>query len=212
MKACGAFTRIDRVLLPGSVVLPGDDAVKARPPPPGVPSRFDPLDAAIAESLARYGITVIGLGLGFISFWFGALKFVPGMSPAEDLAARTIEHLTVGTIGPAVSLPVLATWEYAIGLGLLTKRFLRATLLLLAVQQVGTAMPLILVSGGDVYALPICSNARGPAHRQECRVNRRGHGHRGYGRLTFDNRATRPQPHLPYRLRARIGDQNGSSQ
>jgi hypothetical protein len=48
-------------------------------------------------------------GLGFIFFWFGALKFVSGMSPAEDLAARTIEHLTVGTSGPAVSLPVLAT-------------------------------------------------------------------------------------------------------
>ena len=68
---------MDRVLLPGSVVLPGDDTIKARPPPPVVPSRFDPLDAAVTECLAPYGVPVIRVGLGFIFFWFGALKFVP---------------------------------------------------------------------------------------------------------------------------------------
>jgi hypothetical protein len=93
--------------------------------------------------------------------WFGALKFVPGMSPAEDLATRTIEHLTLGTIGPAVSLPVLATWECAIGLGLLTKRFLRATLLLLAVQMVGTAMPLILFPAETFTRFPLAPTLEG---------------------------------------------------
>jgi uncharacterized membrane protein YkgB len=119
------------------------------------------LDAAITTYLARYGITVIRVGLGFIFLWFGALKFVPGMSPAEDLATRTIEHLTLGTVGPAVSLPVLATWECAIGLGLLTKRFLRATLLLLAVQMVGTAMPLILFPAETFTRFPLAPTLEG---------------------------------------------------
>ena len=119
------------------------------------------MDAAITTYLARYGITVIRVGLGFIFLWFGALKFVPGMSPAEDLATRTIEHLTLGTVGPAVSLPVLATWECAIGLGLLTKRFLRATLLLLAVQMVGTAMPLILFPAETFTRFPLAPTLEG---------------------------------------------------
>ena len=137
------------------------NTIKARRPPPGVPSRFDALDAAITAYLARYGITVIRVGLGFIFLWFGALKFVPGMSPAEDLATRTIEHLTLGTVGPAVSLPMLATWECAIGLGLLTKRFLRATLLLLAVQMVGTAMPLILFPAETFTRFPLAPTLEG---------------------------------------------------
>jgi uncharacterized membrane protein YkgB len=137
------------------------NTIKARRPPPGVPSRFDALDAAITASLARYGITVIRVGLGFIFLWFGALKFVPGMSPAEDLATRTIEHLTLGTVGPAVSLPVLATWECAIGLGLLTKGFLRATLLLLAVQMVGTAMPLITFPAETFTRFPLAPTLEG---------------------------------------------------
>ena len=127
----------------------------------GVPSRLDPLDAVITASLARYGITVIRVGLGLIFLWFGGLKFVPGMSPAEDLATRTIEHLTLGTIGPALSLPVLATWECAIGLGLLTKRFLRATLLLLATQMVGTAMPLILFPAETFEHFPLAPTLEG---------------------------------------------------
>lgn len=90
-----------------------------------------------------------------------ALKFVPGMSPAEDLATRTIEHLTLGTVGPAVSLPVLATWECAIGLGLLTKRFLPATLVLLAVQMVGTAMPLILFPAETFTRFPLAPTLEG---------------------------------------------------
>ena len=39
---------------------------------------------------------------------------------------------------------VLAVWECLIGLGLLSGRFLRATLLLLFVQMLGTVTPLFL--------------------------------------------------------------------
>src|SRR5205823_6084972 len=129
--------------------------------PPRLPPKLDPLDAAITGSLARYGVPVIRLGLGFVFLWFGALKFLPGLSPAQDLATRTIEHLTLGMVGPEVSLPVLATWECVIGLGLLTKRFLRATLLLLAVQMVGTFMPLILFPTETFMRFPFAPTLEG---------------------------------------------------
>jgi hypothetical protein len=57
-------------------------------------------------------------------FWFGALKFFPGLSPAQDLAGRTIKTLSFGLLQPTVSLPILAAWEVVIGLGLITGWFI----------------------------------------------------------------------------------------
>jgi uncharacterized membrane protein YphA (DoxX/SURF4 family) len=122
---------------------------------------FDRLDAAITASLARSGVPVLRIGLGLVFVWFGALKFFPGLSPAQDLAAHTIERLTLGVVGPQVSLPVLAAWECLIGLGLLSKRFLRATLLLLAVQMLGTIMPLLLFPSETFASVPFAPTLEG---------------------------------------------------
>jgi uncharacterized membrane protein YphA (DoxX/SURF4 family) len=108
-----------------------------------VPQVLEPVDRRITATLARIGPTVVRIALGLVFFWFGVLKFFPALSPAEDLAARTIDRLTLGAVGPNLSLPILATWETLIGVGLLSGRFLRATLFLLAVQMVGTFLPLV---------------------------------------------------------------------
>lgn len=62
----------------------------------------------------------IARGLGLVYLWFGALKFFPGLSPAETLAGSTIEVLTFGLIGPSLGLVLLALWEFAIGTLLIT--------------------------------------------------------------------------------------------
>src|SRR3712207_3021299 len=92
---------------------------------------FNRVDPLITRWMARYGITLIRTSLGIVFFWFGVLKFFPGLSPAETLAGRTIEFLTGGILEPGVSLPLLAAWECAIGLGLITGVAQRFTLLLL---------------------------------------------------------------------------------
>src|ERR1700729_425902 len=56
------------------------------------------------------------LALGIVFLWFGVLKFFPGLSPAADLAARTISVLTGNHVAPSLSVPLLAAWETAIGL------------------------------------------------------------------------------------------------
>ena len=122
---------------------------------------FDRLDAAITALLARWSVPVLRVGLGIVFLWFGALKFVPGLSPAEDLATRTIADLTFGAVSPAVSLPVLAAWESVIGLGLISGRFLRATLFLLAVQMVGTLVPLILYPSETFSRFPYAPSLEG---------------------------------------------------
>ena len=93
--------------------------------------------------------------------WFGVLKFFPNLSPAEDLAARTIEQLTFGLVQPDVSLPVLAAWESVIGIGLILGRWLRGILFLLAVQMAGTFTPLLLFPNETLTVFPIVPTLEG---------------------------------------------------
>jgi uncharacterized membrane protein YphA (DoxX/SURF4 family) len=124
-------------------------------------TRLDRLDAAITTTLARIGIPVLRIGLGIVFLWFGFLKFFPGLSPAQDLAERTIHDLTFGIVGPAVSLPVLAAWESLIGIGLIAGRFLRAMLFLLAVQMIGTFLPLIFYPSETFTQFPYAPTLEG---------------------------------------------------
>lgn len=126
-----------------------------------IANRFDVLDARITSWMARHGLPLLRVSLGIVFLWFGALKFFPGLSPAHDLAARTIERLSFGTVHADVSIPVLATWESLIGLGLLFGIFMRATLFLLAVQMAGTLMPLVLFPGEVFTRIPYAPTLEG---------------------------------------------------
>ncbi len=106
-----------------------------------VPTRLEHVDFRITAWMAQHGVTLTRLALGVVFVWFGAIKFVPGWSPAADLAARTIERLTLGVVEPSLALPLLAVWETLIGIGLITGRLLRLTLLLLFIQMPGTMLP-----------------------------------------------------------------------
>ncbi|MBL4674776.1 MAG: hypothetical protein JKY70_00985 [Mucilaginibacter sp.] len=100
------------------------------------------LERRSVEWKARNGLHILRVSLGLVFIWFGILKFFHGISPAEEIAGRTILKLTFGTVKPAVSLPVLAIWECTIGLGLLFRRWLTLTLGLLYLQMAGTFLPL----------------------------------------------------------------------
>lgn len=123
--------------------------------------RFTRIDRAITDWLALHGITLLRISLGIVFFWFGVIKFFPGLSPAQDLAARTIEVLSFGIVKPDLSLPVLAGWETLIGLGLISGRFMRATILLLLVQMLGTVTPLFLFPNETWMQFPISPTLEG---------------------------------------------------
>ncbi len=108
-----------------------------------IKEQYNLADTRIIAWMARYGITLMRVALGIVFLWFGALKFFPGLSVSDDLAVRTISVLSLGYVSPSVSLPVLAAWECAIGLGLVFGKFLRLTLLLLLLQMTGTFLPLV---------------------------------------------------------------------
>jgi uncharacterized membrane protein YkgB len=102
---------------------------------------FDRLDRFVAGMMSRVGMRFLRVSLGIVFFWFGVLKFFPGMSPAQDLATRTISLLTFGLVPAATAMVILATWECLIGLGLIFGVAMRTTLFLLFTQMLGTLTP-----------------------------------------------------------------------
>jgi uncharacterized membrane protein YphA (DoxX/SURF4 family) len=118
-------------------------------------------DTNITRWMAKTGIVFLRISLGVIFFWFGFLKFFPGLSPAADLATRTIEILTFGLIQPNVALILLAIWECTIGLGMITGKFMRLTLLLLFAQMAGTLTPLIFFRDETFIIFPFVPSMEG---------------------------------------------------
>jgi uncharacterized membrane protein YphA (DoxX/SURF4 family) len=94
--------------------------------------------------MAQHGVTLLRWSIGLIFVWFGALKLVPGLSPADQIATDTTMALTFGILSEDVARLMLATLELIIGFGLLTGRFLRVTLLLLFLQMAGTLTPMLI--------------------------------------------------------------------
>ncbi len=124
-------------------------------------ARLNKLDNLAARFMAKHSIALLRIRVGIVFFWFGFLKFFPSLSPAEELAARTIETMTFGLIKENISLPILALWECAIGVGLITGKFLRVTLLLLFAQMSGTIMPLFLFPDETFTRFPYAATLEG---------------------------------------------------
>src|SRR6266480_3890075 len=122
---------------------------------------FDWVDPLIAGWMARHGLLLLRWSLGIVFFWFGFLKFFNGLSPAQELASRTISVLTLGKVRPEVSVPVLAAWECLIGLGLLSGRLQRVVLLLLFVQMAGTLLPLLFFPHEVFLRIPYAPTLEG---------------------------------------------------
>ena len=119
------------------------------------------IDVQVTSRMAQHGIRLLSISLGVVFFWFGVLKFFPGLSPAEDLATKTISVLTAGLIPPNVSILVLATWECVVGLGLILGIFMRAALLLLFLQMLGTVTPLFFFPQEVFTRIPYVPNLEG---------------------------------------------------
>lgn len=119
------------------------------------------VDLRLTEWMAHYGVVFLRISLGIVFLWFGVLKFVPDLSPAQELATSTLWLLSLGLVPPTVALAVLATWECLIGIGLITGAAMRATLLLLFLQMLGTLMPLFLFPSEVFNHIPYAPTLEG---------------------------------------------------
>ncbi len=112
---------------------------------------FNRIDPIITEWMSRNGLTLLRISIGIVFVWFGFLKFFPGLSAAQDLAIRTITLLSFGLIPDFIIINGLAFWEVLIGIGLISGKFIRETLLLLFLQMAGTFAPIFLFPS-EVFA------------------------------------------------------------
>jgi len=103
---------------------------------------LDNIDHTISKFMQRWGTVALRISLGVIFIWFGILKPL-GMSPAEPLVIATVRWLPLFEGGVWVS--VIGWWEIAIGVAFLFRSTIRLAIALLALQMVGTLMPLILL-------------------------------------------------------------------
>jgi len=108
------------------------------------PTRVQVLQLRMARWLATHSVSALRVSLGLVILGFGALKYVPGASPAEDLAMQTTEALTLGVVSGTAAVVATALVETFIGLVLLTKRFLRIGLIAMAGWLGGILAPAVL--------------------------------------------------------------------
>ncbi|HWC26974.1 MAG TPA: DoxX family protein [Solirubrobacteraceae bacterium] len=102
-------------------------------------------EARAQRWLVAHSVAVLRIATGAVFLAFGALKLVPGLSPAQDLVTRTTEILTLGIVPAPTALVLVATLECVIGLCLVSGRAGRLAVVLLAVQLVGILSPLVLL-------------------------------------------------------------------
>jgi len=118
-------------------------------------------DEALTRWMAKYGVFLLRISVGIVFLWFGVLKYFPELSPATDLATRTIDTLSFGIISGRLALYILATLEVLIGVGLMFGVFLREILLLLLFQMLGTITPLFLFTSEAFTQIPYAPTLEG---------------------------------------------------
>jgi uncharacterized membrane protein YkgB len=102
------------------------------------------LESHLSGWLGRYSMLVLRLSLGLVFLGFGLLKFVPDLSPAEDLATATVARLSFGLLAGDTARLFVAGLETTIGLCLVTGRYQGMGLALLGVAMLGILAPLAL--------------------------------------------------------------------
>ena len=103
-------------------------------------NQVENLDRSATRLLACYSLTILRITVGVVFVWFGALKFFPGMSPAEHLIRESITFLSMDWF-----LPFLAALEVTIGVCyILGGKFLRVAVILMLGQMAGAMSPMVL--------------------------------------------------------------------
>jgi len=116
------------------------------------------LDHAIADFMHHWGLPALRISMGIIFIWFGILKPF-GMSPAEPLVLATVKWLP--PFSPEVWLVVIGWWEVIIGITFLFPRTVRIAIALLALQMVGTLMPLFILPDVTFQTAPYAPTMEG---------------------------------------------------
>ena len=105
---------------------------------------FEKIDELISSFMRRWGILALRISLGIIFIWFGILKPV-GVSAAIPLVKATTSWMPF--FSPDGWVSIIGWWEVAIGVCFLFQKTIRIAIALLALQMLGTFLPLLILTG-----------------------------------------------------------------
>ena len=108
--------------------------------------RFLHIENHVHHQLVLHSITALRIAVGAIFLAFGVLKYFPGVSPAQNLTEATTHILFLGLIPGNVAIVMIATLECFIGICLLTNRWMRLAIWLLAIEFVGIISPVFVLT------------------------------------------------------------------
>ena len=109
------------------------------------PSLLTRIDTAAHHFLVRRSLLLLRWAVGLIFVFFGALKLVPGLSPAEGLVMEAIQAMTFGLVPGRAGVAFTGALEVALGVLLMTGRLRRLTIYVLGLELVGILAPLVLL-------------------------------------------------------------------
>jgi uncharacterized membrane protein YkgB len=100
------------------------------------------LDSWFIRLTRRYGVAMLRVALGLVYVWFGALKLIPGASPAEPLIRASYGFLPPVLLNAFVVF--IGVFEVVIGIGFVYGRLPRITNILMLMQLMGAFSPIVL--------------------------------------------------------------------
>ena len=89
-------------------------------------------------------LALLTFSIGLLYFYFGMLKFFPNLSPAEEIGCVTVCKLCFNLLPPKFCIFSLALLEVLIGIGLMTRKFLKLTIIIAISHLVMTFTPMVL--------------------------------------------------------------------
>lgn len=104
----------------------------------------DKIDRSISGFMDRHGVKALQISLAIIFIWFGFLKIL-GLSPVAELVKATVTWMPFFKTDEWVK--IIGGWEMIIGVCFLFKNTIRIAIALLAIQMVGTFLPLVVLPG-----------------------------------------------------------------
>jgi uncharacterized membrane protein YkgB len=102
----------------------------------------------LSKKIGKHGIYLMQVALAIIYIWFGVLKIL-GLSPADDLVEKTVFWFK-----PEFFIPILGICEFLIGLGLLIRKLIPATIVLLLLHMTATLTPIFFLQSNCFEIFP----------------------------------------------------------
>lgn len=122
----------------------------------------------LSKAIESKGILLLRISVGLIFLWFGFLKFFGNVSAAESIASRTVSWLTMDGVGSQISMPILAVLECLIGIGILTKKYMKFVIPLMYFQMAGTLLPLFIFPDETWEVIPFVPTLEGQYIIKNC--------------------------------------------